>query len=633
MSGFDTDDTVGAAVFEQILGGIKWGPAVEYAEALNAEHRGQGGRKPGPITYTLHGVLVAAACLIFNGRTPSLKRIHRTLLFGLSDQQRTKIGMSVAAEDVAKAGSSRTKQDKEYKRFHAWLDRSLHWFDPHFDIPARKITNGEFDQLIANRTDADREAAATALNAAHRFTNLIVAGSVWEKELPGYAGDLVADETIYDVATINYGDGMKDHLRRSAVPMAAYYRRQEGVVKTGPAAGATREKMAWGIGMTALTRTGAPGSIRKVPPVTVGVAFGPPTSGSVAAVERCMAHATVNRLIPIQKQTALDGLDPEDLATLNRLLAKEQQASTNNLTPEEQAARDRRARRRAPYFTADMGYNTHRGWADLMYRYGYHIIGRYPETWNVVSHIEPTRADDISPGPIQAHGALYCPAALELATPRLVRSSRVIRADVGNNGHDELLSRLLPMLMGTNSTLRKAAANPGRPKKGEQRAEVYKIDLVCPAVHGRVRCPLKPDSMITAASDAPTLAPTWNAEAKRCCANSHVSVTLTDRQFAQLQPGLPPGSWEHTFLYEAYRALTERVFSLLKSPHMSNTQAMNWGPRRDPMVIINLTLCIAVTNVRIQINGHQKEIDSVEERFRHLDKELARRATRVPART
>lgn len=631
MTVFDTNDTVSAAIFEQMTRWINWGPAVEYAETLIAQHRGQGGRKPGPVTYTIHAVLVVAACLIFNGRTPSLKRIHRTLLFGLSDEQRSKVGMCATSDDVAKVGSSRKEQDKEYKRFHAWLDRGLRWFDPHFDVPAKKITNGEFRQLMMSRTDADREAAAAAFDAAHTFINLIVAGSVWEKERPGYVGDLVADETIYDVASINYGDGMRDELRRSAVPMAAFYRRQDGTVKTGPATGAVREKMAWGIGVTALTRVGAPGSIRKVPPVTVGVAFGPPTSGSVAAVEECMKHASANGLIPKLRSVSANKPNPEQDAC-DVLIPEPKQDSTVGQDPE-QEARDRRARKRAPYFTTDMGYNTHRGWADLMFRYGYHPIGRYPERWNVVSHLEPTRSDAVTPGPIQAHGALYCPAALDLATPRLVRPSRVIRADGGTSGHDELLSRLLPMLMGTNSTLRKAAANPGRPKKGEQPAEVYKIDLVCPAVNGRVRCPLKPDSMITAASDAPTLAPTWNADAKRCCANSHVSVTLTDRQFELMQPGLPPGSWEHTFLYEAYRALTERVFSLLKSPYMSNTQAMNWGPRRDPMMMINLGICIAVTNLHIQFNGHQKQIDSVEERFRHLDKELGRRATRVPART
>lgn len=631
MSVFDTDDIVSPAIFEQVMRGINWEPAIEYAEALTAKHRGQGGRKPGPITYTIHAVLVAAACLISSGRTPSVKRIHRLVLFGFADEQRIRVGMSAAADIVALVGSSRKRQDKEYKRFHAWLDRHLQWFDPHFDIPARKITNGEFEQLIESRTETDQEAAAAAFDAAHTFVNLIVAGSVTEANPEGYVGDLVADESIYDVAKINYGDGMKNHLRRSAAPMAAYYRRKDGTVATGPATGVTREKMAWGIGVTALTRVGAPGYIRSVSPVTVAVAFGPPTSGSVAAVEHCMKHASTNGLIPKLKEVSTNKINREQDAC-NVPIGEPKQDSPDGQDPE-QEARDRRSRKRAPYFTVDMGYNAHQGWADLMFRYGYHPICRYPERWNLVSHLEPTRSEAVSPGPIQAHGALYCPAALDLATPRLVRPSRVIRTDGGNNGHDERLSRLLPLLMGTNSSLRQAAANPGRPKKGEKPAKVYKIDLVCPAVTGRVRCPLKPDSMITAASEAPTLAPTWNADAKRCCANSHVSVTLTDRQFALMQPGLPPGSWEHTFLYEAYRALTERAFSLLKSPYMSNTQAMNWGPRRDPMIMINVSICIAVTNLHIQFNGHQEQIDSVEERFRRLDKELGRRATRVPART
>ncbi|BAK38204.1 hypothetical protein MLP_51900 [Microlunatus phosphovorus NM-1] len=631
MTVFDSGDTVSAAVFNQVVKWINLRPAVEYAETVIAAHRGHGGRKPGPITYSLHGVLVAAACLIGEGRTPSLKRIHRVLLVGFTDDQRTKVGIDATTDVVSQLGSSKKERENEYKRFYGWLDRCLRWFDPHFDIPARKITNGEFRRLMAARTEADREAAAAAFDAAHTFVNLIVAGSVRETNPAGYVGDLVADETIYDVAAIRYGDGMRDDLRRSAVPMAAFYRRKDGTVKTGPSAGASRDKMALGIGVTVASRVGAPGSIRCVPPAAVAVSFGPPTSGSVAAVEECIKHASANGLIPKLKQVSANTLGPEQDACDGLIPAPKQDRADGK--DAEQEARDRRSRKRAPYFTADMGYNAHRGWADLMYRCGYHPIGRYPEHWNVVSHLEPTRAGDISPGPIQAHGALYCPAALELATPRLARRSSDIRADGGNDRHDERLSRLLPMLMGTNSTLRKAAANPGRPKKDEKRTQVYKIDLVCPAVHGRVRCPLKPDSMITATSDAPTLAPTWDADAKKCCAKSHVSVTLTDRQFAQMQPGLPPGSWEHTFLYEAYRSLTERVFSMLKSPHMSNTQAMNWGPRRDPMMMINISLCIAVTNVHLQWYGAEKVIDSVEERFRQLDKELGRRATRVPART
>lgn len=595
------DDIIGDFTFKMILTGIDWDPVIDYAETLIGSHRGPGGRNPGRIRYTLKGLLVVSACLLRDGRTPSLRRIQRVLLYGLTDTQRADLGVVAPAVDIAAVQASKRAREREYTRFSEWVSRQLQWFDPHFDIPARKITNGEYKELLRDRSDADREAAAAAFDAAHTVANLIVAGSIKDKQPAHFEGDLVADESIYNVSKVDHGDGMRDDLKRSAVPMAALYRRQEGVVKVGPNTGATREKMAWGIGVTALQRVGPPGHINDVLPLIVGVAFGPPTSASVPAVAECLKHAHANKVT---------GPPPAGSAS----------------------------RHRTPYFTTDMAYNSHRGWADLMFDYGYHPIGRYPEGWNLVSHLEPTRSDDISPGPIQAHGALYCPAALELATPRLTRRAADIAVD-GNANHDERLSRLLPMLMGTNSRLRKAAPNPGRPRKDEEQAKVYKIDLVCPAVQGRVRCPLKPESMLAAAVEAPTLAPTWNADAKRCCAQSQVSVTLTDRQFRLMQPGLPPGSWEHTFLYEAYRALNERIFSLLKSPYTSNQQAMNWGPRRDPMLMLNLSLCIAVTNLHMQWTWTPDDVqkfvkrDSVSKRFRKLDKELGRSATRVPPRT
>ena len=276
-----------------------------------------------------------------------------------------------------------------------------------------------------------------------------MADSVWDARPKGYEGDLVADETIYDVAKSGYGDGMRDDLQRSAVPMAALYRRQEGVVRTDSPQRGVREttKMAWGIGVTALVRVGAACSIRSATPVTIAVAFGPPTSGSVAAVETCLVHAEKNGLtIPA-------------------------------------VVMEQRVRRRAPYLTTDMGYNTHNGWAELMRRYGFHPIGRCPRTLNVVTHLEPARATTSHLGLSRLTVPSTFPAALDLATPPLVRRGTDIAND-GNKQHDERLANLLPLLMGTNSRVRTAAPRAGRPRNGEERADAYEIDLVCPAVQG-----------------------------------------------------------------------------------------------------------------------------------------------------
>ena len=142
-----------------------------------------------------------------------------------------------------------------------------------------------------------------------------------------------------------------------------------------------------------------------------------------------------------------------------------------------------------------------------MHRYGFHPIGRYPRTLNVVTRLEPVRRDDVTPGPIQAHGAIYCPAALDLATPPLVRRGTDIAND-GNKQHDERLANLLPLLMGTNSRVWTAAPRAGRPKNGEERADAYRSTSSAQRYRGGSGARSNLSPWPSRASEAPTLAPT-----------------------------------------------------------------------------------------------------------------------------
>ena len=135
------------------------------------------------------------------------------------------------------------------------------------------------------------------------------------------------------------------------------------------------------------------------------------------------------------------------------------------------------------------------------------------------------------------------------------------------------------------------------------------------------------------ATQARTITPEWTAESRQCCAQSQITATLSPQQFKQYQAGPPPGSWEHTFLYEAYRALTERAFSILKSPYLNNIQAFNWGPRREPMMVLTIALAVAVSNVQLQLGTTPKDIDSYSERLQDLEQKLGRKPTKTPPRT
>ena len=188
--------------------------------------------------------------------------------------------------------------------------------------------------------------------------------------------------------------------------------------------------------------------------------------------------------------------------------------------------------------------------------------------------------------------------------------------------------------MGTNS--RPFLGRPrGRPRLGATPKTEVKVELVCPAVQLRVQCPLKPDSMRHAPFGTPPAAPTWQAQERRCCAQSTVTVTLTAPQFQKAQWGPVAGSWEHTLYLEAARSLTEQRYSLLKSPHVTGITQMTWGPRREPIVKILLALAIAATNHQIQKthNARRPREESIDIRWRQLQERLGHEPARTPPRT
>lgn len=475
----------------------------------------------------------------------------------------------------------------EYKRFNHWLQRRLECIDSGVDLPARRITNGTHRAILAARTSRQRRQAAVAERLSRVVMNRIIAASVHDPCPDGYVGDLVVDETTFDVAAAGYRMGGSDRTRRSAAYLATFYRRKRGVLDD-PAAAAgddaggnlTLDKMAFGIGVTAITRVGKPGSIRAVVPVTTAIDVHQPTSGSGDAVDHALAHHRIG------------GFDPR-------------------------SATRRGKNARNPMLTADMGYTIKDRYAELLLRRGYDMLARYPKHWHPVSRAVPppdgdsrTSLDEPDPGPVLAYGAFYCPAAEEQLTAPLVVGSRQLKDTEAWRAQDDRLAWLLPKLMGVNSRIRQAAPRRARPKHGTPRRTAYKIDLVCPAVQGRCRCPLKPESMRADPDTTVTLSPTWQPADKTCCQDAHVTVTLTPQQLKQYQGAMPAGSWEHQILYEAYRSLTERRFSLDKSPYLTRLNAINWGPRREPMLKLLIALNVAVANLEAQDAMHRHEADT-----------------------
>ncbi|MGW6695033.1 hypothetical protein ACWF62_14795 [Rhodococcus sp. NPDC054953] len=296
----------------------------------------------------------------------------------------------------------------------------------------------------------------------------------------------------------------------------------------------------------------------------------------------------------------------------------------------------RPGRARWPHFVVDMAYNPLRGFADVLLDYQYSPVARYPKKWKLqfpAAHPFPSAAAD--PGPIQIAGAFYCPAVVEYTKAHGVPETRRLLEDKDFRLHDDRQRRLYPFLMGTNSRPKRGRVTRGRPGLGKQQQMAVTQELVCPAAMGRLRCPLKPESMTQIPAGVQEAHPTWSAERYRCCTKSTVTVAYTKDQLRMAQWNLVPGSWEHALYFEAARALTEQRFSLLKSPFITGINALKWGPRREPMIKIILALAVAATNLRIQASFDPSTVrtESMDIRWRQLAADLGHEPVRMPPRT
>ena len=290
----------------------------------------------------------------------------------------------------------------------------------------------------------------------------------------------------------------------------------------------------------------------------------------------------------------------------------------------------------------DMGYNPKKHFSSVTLDLGYAPVVRYPAPTRTIFASEGPEHTyrGVPAGPVQVSGEFYCPVAKKVVgNRRLIQPTRKLQemdAD-GFDQHDRLLSRLFPLLMGTNSRPYKKRSKPGRPKAGERQVEEkVRMDLVCPAVQGRVRCPLKPESMDNPDPEVPAIAPTWTADRYRCCAQSHLTVTLSDDQWRLAQwGGLVPGSWEHAIYYESVRSATERQFAKLKSPHITGLEHLTWAPKREPVITILIGLWVASMNLATQDRflARGPAPSTTPYRWRQLEDDLGQPPTRIPPRT
>lgn len=562
--------------------------AVEYILNLAAERRGVGGRPSTGVAPGLGAVLTVWLAIIRIGRVPSVAESHRALE-ALDAEQREFLGIPEGPL-------------LSYAAFHAWLTRLLEPLDSGADLPARRITNREQRARVAERSLDQRRKSADAAKHRHRVVNLLIAGSIDEPTPEGSAGDIVADETIIDLAGSTEGLGTKPEKHRGAAYIGGYYMRDRttGTAQTG---GSARyiTKQGFGIGVTAVSRIGSPSNLYGIAPVITGIAIHAPTSGSLEGLALAIAA---------HKENGFDG------------------------------RRSKRPNAKLPNLVVDMGYSVKTGFSSLLLDEGYAPVVRFPKNRQTVwASDNPDPVNGGQPaGPLQIDGVFYCPSAISLVKGKkpIGRLNDLLADKDGFDARDRVLKQLFPLMMGTNSRPRKARVSAGRPSAFEEPEEMdcYKIELVCPAVQGRVKCLLKPQSLVTA-FDKPEVEPTWEASRYRCCSQSQLTLTYSEEQWKLAQWGLVPGSWEHAIYYEAARSLTEQQFSRMKSQHVTGIDHLKWSPKREPLLTLIIALWVAATNLAIQDKHYSRPVrrGSVAMRHKQLEKYLGRPPVKTPPRT
>ena len=505
------------------------------------------------------------------GVTTTVREILRTI-YSLTDLQLSTVGMTINSE--ARAAFDDDPKNREEARFRAWLHAQVTCIDSFWDLPARTMSNGDFATALAARTPDERALASRRNLRAGELVNSLIAASIDWPGLARWRGDMVADETILDLAAVGEGMGSKPDKIKSAVSRARFYIRQDNNEVRGDGASATRtRKMAFGIGVTAVMAIGpirAPGA---VPRTILAVEVGGPTSGDAAALMRCLGR--------------IDGW-PQ--------------------TPKP------RSRQRNRLLGVDMGYRAKPELAHFLLTRRIDRIHRYPKSDKHAGRRTTFILPSVWP------------------TEEIRDRLRQINEDpAGLDRYDKMLAERLPFVMGRLDRPRLRDIKRAARLPGEAKDLRWKCRLQCPAEQGRVRCPLKPHSL-DGDHTKPLAAPDWDPSRYQCC-QSEVTVTLSERQLSSFQPGPTPGSFEYQSILDTYRSRTESRFAHLKHPCVTAVKRTNVGPRREPLLMLQIGIAIAVSNLKLQRNFKPDHTDVIERNFKLTDRALGRKATRKPYRS
>lgn len=590
---FDPASTPSPQTFATALAMAKGSGIAELITEWNKQQRrrSQGGRRRLP--YTILGWQTALIVRGLLSQPPTITGTFRTLL-DFNAEQLAAVGI-----DDKTLEPMRSNFERAYKSFAGWLDAELECLDSGPDQPASRITVSKSRAIERARTPEQQAAYNLAGERRAEVINAIVAAWIDPALRAGRRGDLVVDGMIVDLAGPSPDFTRQDNQKRAAASPGAYYRR-DSRHRLDSEGKKIAKKRGWGIEVTAVTSVGPVGALHSVPPLFTGISIHKPTSGSLEGLDEA---------VRFHRKAGFD-------------------------------TRPKAANARRPLLVADMGY-LKKGWGAWQIDNGYAAIFRYPEHWKslVLPAVDPSGVNQkLAPGPTQIEGAWYCPAAVELYNGRrMIRPLRMILDKDAWEAHDVRLKRMMPMAMGVNRRAYEAEERRGRPTRRGDRTRGVKMEVTCPAALGNVRCARWLNPATDGRDDLPFIEPGRDVPMYRCCQQKATVVTLTDDQVQRQQHSqFIPGSWRHAITYEAYRALTEQRFDLVRRRPSTGLEHLKYGARREPVICITIAVAFAVVNwLTIQGFDHRgiPDFESVDERWKQLTDDLGHTPATEPPRS
>lgn len=211
-------------------------------------------------------------------------------------------------------------------------------------------------------------------------------------------------------------------------------------------------------------------------------------------------------------------------------------------------------------------------------------------------------------GAVIANGNLYCPAA---PGPLLGLGPLAVGAGKQQaEGHDAKTAELARYKLGLH-----AAAD----------ADGYRR-VQCPAVAGKIRCPLRPASMTLDRDRPEVLAPPDEPQA--CCTQATITVPPGVNAKTRQKHDYPGPAWRRSY---ARRTAAERVYSTVKDPAASDT-ARGWCRLMGtaPLMLFTAAL-IVVRNQRILAAWNARQEDNARRAAKGLPPKTRRRRRKVLA--